>query len=158
MHMRMMPTLLAQFYNNNQPVGLVRALGDSGSETELVHYDTIAQWYVFSKPAKIVTVGSGEQEVSDVRKIKVELRPWYNRGGRTNLKVTLCTLPQANTWEPIYPDRPIPNNAIEWPLNAPLTVPSFWNPSEVQISLGTEVFATFKVESCGRRVGERIIL
>lgn len=157
LHVRMMPTLLVYMLINKQPVGLVRALGDSGSEAELVHYNTIAPWYALTKPANIIVVGLGEQEVAVKRKIEVELRPWYDKSGQTSLKVTLCILPKANPWAPIYPERAIPNNAIEKPLCAPLADPLFWEPRQVQLLLGIEVIAMLLMDSYAKGVGKRII-
>lgn len=157
LHVRIMPTFLVQVLINNEPIGLARALGDSGSEAELVHHDTIAPWYKFSKPANVTVVGLGEQDVLVKRKIEVELRPWYDQSDQTKLKVTLWILPQTNKWAPVYPERPIPRNAIDSPLNGQLADPLFWDPARVQILLGIEVIAMLLMDSYAKRIGKRII-
>lgn len=157
MHVRMMPTLLVQMLINDKFVGLFRALGDSGSEAELVHYNTIEQWYAHSAPTHVSIVGLSEHDILVKRKIEVELRPWYDQSGQTSLKVTLWILPKTNNWAPIYPEKPISSNAIENQLNGPLADPLFWNPSKVHLLLGIEVLAMLMMDSYSRRIGKRLI-
>lgn len=157
MQVRMMPTLLVQMLIDGEPIGFFRALGDSGSEAELVHHDTIEPWYSKSTPANVNIVGLGDDDVPVKRKIEVELRPWYDQSGQNSLEVTLWILPKTNTWGPIYPEIPITDSAIEQPLIGPLADPLFWQPSRVQLLLGIEVLAMLMMDCTTKRIGKRLI-
>lgn len=157
MHMRMMPTMLVQMLINGKMIGLYRALCDTGSEAELVHHDTIAQWYHQTRSAQVSIVGLGEQDVPVTKKIEVQLRPWYAQDDTTTLTVTLWVLPKSHTWGPTYPERQMPCEAIREPLEGPLADPLFWQPSKVHLLLGIEVLAMLMMGGCTRRVGNRLI-
>lgn len=157
MHVRMMPTLLVQMKIAGEFVGFFRALSDSGSEAELVHHNTIAPWYSHSTPAQVSIIGLSEDEISVKRKIEVELSPWYDQSGQTSVKVTLWILPKSNIWAPIYPEQPIPIDAIQKPLHGPLADPLFWNSSKIHLLLGIEVLALLMVNSHSTGVGDRLI-
>lgn len=124
-HVRMMPTLLVQMRIDGEPIGFYRALGDTGSETELVHHRTIEQWYHKTQQTNVDILGLGDSDIWVKRKIEVELRPWYDTNGKTTLKITLYVLPKATNWSPIYPVRPVPCDAIQGPLHGPLADPTF---------------------------------
>lgn len=157
MHMRMMPTVLVQMLIDGKMIGLYRALCDTGSEAELVHYDTIEQWYHKAKPAQVCIVGLGEQDVPVKRKIQVELRPWYAQDDTVALTITFWILPKSHTWGPTYPERQLPCEAINGPLVGPLADPLFWQPSKIQLLLGIEVLAMLMMNGWSNRVGNRLI-
>lgn len=152
-----MPTMLVKMLIKGNFVGFFRALGDSGSEAELVHHNTIQPWHRFSTPTHVNIIGLSEHDVPVKRKIEVELRPWYDNDGQISLKVTLWILPKTNNWTPIYPEQPVHHSVIEQPLNGPLADPLFWNPARVHLLLGIEVLATLMMDCTSRRVSERLI-
>lgn len=154
---RMMPTLLVQMRIDGKSVGLYRALGDTGSETELVHHNTIEQWYHRAKQTNVDIVGLGDSDILVKKKLEVELRPWYDTDGQTTMKVTLYILPKTTKWSPTYPVRPVPCDTIQEPLNGPLADPMFWYPSNIHLLLGIEVLAMLMMNCTTRRVGKRLI-
>lgn len=157
MHVRMMPTLLVQMHIDGKMVGLFRALGDTGSEAELIHQNTVTQWLHLAQPAQVNIVGLGDQDVPVRKKIQVELRPWYAQDNRVTLSVTLWILPKAHNWGPTYPNQPISPDAISQNLKGPLANPYFWKPSQMQILLGIEVLAMLMMNGQTQRVGNRVI-
>lgn len=157
MHVRMMPTLLVQMLINGEFVGLFRALGDSGSEAELVHYNTIVQWYAHTTPANVNVIGLSQEDIPVNRKIEVELRPWFDQSGQTTLKVTLWILPKSNQWSPVYPDTAISPRTIEKTLLGPLADPLFWQPSKIQLLLGIEIMAMLMMNYQSVALGERLV-
>lgn len=152
-----MPTLLLQMKINGKFVGRFRALVDSGSEAELVHYNTIAPWYENSTSANVSVVGLSEQDISVQRKIEVELSPWYDKDDHTSLKITLWILPKTNTWGPVYPEKPITDEGIEELVDGQLADPSFREPSKIHLLLGIDVITLLMVDSHSKQVGNRLI-
>lgn len=157
MHVRMMPTLLVQMLINGKFVGMFRALADSGYEAELVHHNTIAQWYMHSTSANVNIVGLAQEDIPVKRKIEVELRPWFDQGGQTTLKITLWILPKTNQWSPIYPERAIPPHTLEKTLPGPLANPLFWQPSKIHLLLGIEVMAMLMMNCQSIGLGKRLV-
>lgn len=153
----MMPTFLVQMLIDGESVGFYRALGDTGSETELVHHNTIERWYPKSTHTNVDIIGLGDQDIWVKRKIEVELRPWYDTDGQTTLKVTLYILPKTTTWSPTYPARSVSCDAIENSLHGPLADPLFWNPSKIHILLGIEALAMLMMDCTSKRVGKKLV-
>lgn len=91
-------TFGASVYQKTTSWIIDRTLDDSGSETELVHCNNIAQWCAYSKPSENVKAGLGNREVSVKRRLEMDSRPWHDQSGQTSINVTLYILPHANTW------------------------------------------------------------
>lgn len=157
MHVRMMPTLLVQMLINDEFVGLFRALADSGSEAELVHYNTIVRWYAHSTSANVSIIGLTQEDIPVKRKIEVELRAWFDQRGQTGVKITLWILPKGNTWSPIYPEHEFAPSTIEKSLSGPLADPLFWKPSPIHLLLGIEVMAMLMQNGQSISLSERLV-
>lgn len=150
------PTAMVKVFINNKFVGLHRAFGDTGSVPNLVKHRAVKEFVMNAVHIHGSIVGIGASPVRVKKKLNMSIQPWFAEDESEKINANFLVLPKESKWEPIFPIRDVPCNALMDKLKPNLADPTFWKSSGVSLLLGIKVWSAI-IEGSSYKIDNQLL-
>lgn len=135
-----LPTMSIKVFVNNNYLGIVRALCDTGSQANIVMHPVIKNHYAYTSRVNRTIVGVETNSVSIRNEIIIAIQPWFD--SKERVVANFLVMPPKHTWRTMLPEHDIPNTHFStiFPVEQ-LADPLFWKSSPILVILGIEVWS-----------------